>query len=66
MELPATDCQPKDNVEVLRFDSKYPCDAGQRGILYQVVSNALNQAVKRIISSFSERFIFQLTKDELE
>ena len=35
-------------------------------ILYQVATKALNQAVKRNIRRFPERFMFQLTKDEFE
>ena len=35
-------------------------------IQYQVETKALNQAVKRNIRRFPERFMFQLTKEELE
>jgi len=35
-------------------------------ILYQVETGRLNEAVKRNISRFPERFRFQLTKDEYE
>ena len=35
-------------------------------ILYQVATKALNQAVKRNIRRFPERFMFQLTKEEFE
>lgn len=34
--------------------------------LYQVETKALNQAVKRNIRRFPERFMFQLTKEEFE
>lgn len=34
--------------------------------LYHVETKALNQAVKRNIRRFPERFMFQLTKDEFE
>jgi hypothetical protein len=35
-------------------------------IQYQVATKALNQAVKRNVRRFPERFMFQLTKEELE
>ena len=35
-------------------------------MLYQVETRVLNQAVKRNISRFPERFRFQLTKEEYE
>ena len=35
-------------------------------ILYHVATKALNQAVKRNIGRFPERFMFQLTKEEFE
>jgi hypothetical protein len=35
-------------------------------ILYHVTTKALNQAVKRNIRRFPERFMFQLTKEEFE
>lgn len=35
-------------------------------MLYQVETRALNQAVKRNISRFPEKFRFQLTKEEYE
>ena len=35
-------------------------------ILYHVATKALNQAVKRNIRRFPERFMFQLTKEEFE
>jgi hypothetical protein len=35
-------------------------------IKYQVATKALNQAVKRNVRRFPERFMFQLTKEELE
>ena len=35
-------------------------------ILYQVLTKALNQAVKRHARRFPERFMFQLTKDEFD
>ena len=35
-------------------------------ILYHVETRALNQAVKRNIRRFPERFMFQLTKEEFE
>lgn len=34
--------------------------------LYGVETRAINQAVKRNLERFPERFCFQLTKDELE
>ena len=34
--------------------------------LYHVSTKALNQAVKRNITRFPERFMFQLSKDEFE
>ena len=34
--------------------------------LYHVTTSALNQAVKRNIKRFPERFMFQLTKEEFE
>ena len=34
--------------------------------LYHVTTGALNQAVKRNIKRFPERFMFQLTKEEFE